>query len=1786
MLVGGGLDKFLSHSDDNNNYQAELKDLLTDDEYRSILASVNTAFYTPKEIIDGVWTAVTNMGFTSGRVLEPAMGIGNFYSAMPQNIKDTTIRDGVEIDSISARISKLLHPNANIYNKSFEDCSFKDNSYSLIIGNVPFGDISINDRKYNKHNFKIHDYFFAKSIDLLAPNGIMAFITSKGTLDKRNASLRLFMQEKASLVGAIRLPSGAFKDSAGTEVTSDVLFFQKKEKPFYEQVEWFDSLKNTEGIYLNQYFINHSEQMIGTMVKDNRYGEDSTYANCIASEEQIANLNSLYTNLINNLPKDIINKPIDEGRYEEIISDRDLPANNQVRNYSYTIIKTDDSVNKNGDIYFRQNETFVYKTDINNNKNNYKKVYDYVELKKAMRDVIDIQTVGCTEDELFEKQKVLREKFDESVKSIGYLCDLKGKNLNLFTEDIEFQLVQTLASNIDGTYVLSDIFDKQVIKPNLKNDSADTAYDALTMCLNELGHVDMKYILKMYSRDIDEVIEELKGEIYIDPVKYNYKDKLNGWVTAEEYLSGDVRGKYKVINDSFSDINYNITYLATGTYRFGKIADAILSDKMDSSIRYSSYSDFNKYMTYARDILYTYYRRVLSPFIDLDNKFSDNYFFDKNYNRDNCRNYFDKEDIEKYEKLKISAKRVNFDEFRVLFKDYIQDRFLKYSHDTEFERSIMPIFDSEAFITSLSNSEGLIKTFYEFDFISDMFDDTLEQSYFSEIFMKDDYIESIYNKLANEKFDYSFIDNELSSFVLEQFSLNKAALEKNIPEWISAKDITINIGCSWVRSSDYILFLENLLNIYMREESFEYSNIDHTFWIHNKNNYNSYESCTSTYGTNEMNAVKIFENLLNLKPIRIYDKVTINGTEKRVLNEKATALAKAKSEIIIDKFEKWIFDDEKRREYYEDYYNNNFNNIKMREFNGENLVFPGMNTQIELRPHQKNAIARIVRGGNTLLGHCVGAGKSFEIICGAMELKRLKLANKPLIVVPNHLTGQMAAEFNRLYPSANVLLTTKDDFKKDNRHAFTAKIAMSDFDAVVMGHSQFDKIVLSKERQVEFIQREIDEAVEFIEYQNQKRDMNRWSIKQVESYKTNMEKRLEKLLDADSKDDLIDFESMGIDALFIDEAHEFKNLSFTTKLSNVAGINSNGSNRAFNLYSKIQYLNELNPGRNIVFATGTPISNSMCEMFTMQRYLQMDELKHKNLNNFDEWASVFGQVSESMELTPEGNGYRPKTRFSKFVNLPEIITMFRQFADIKLADQLDLDVPELKGGKVKVMESEPSPEVKAYMDNLIERADKIHKGSVNPSVDNMLKICHDAKLLSTDIRLIDPDAYIPEEDKSSKLYKCVDEVYRIYNENSDTKGAQVIFCDMGVPGGNSVFNVYDFIKEELINKGIPADEICFVHDAKNEKAKDKMFDEVNRGIKRIIIGSTSKLGTGTNIQERLCALHEIDVPWRPSDVEQREGRIIRQGNTNKEVEIIRYVTKGTFDAYNWSIIENKQKFISQVMTSNTVTRECEDVDETVLSYAEMKAIASNNPLIKKKMEVDSEISKLKVLRKAFMDEKFTSKHKLNKVFPEQLHKYEGYIKHIKEDIKLRDENPLPADNICFYTSEGNIITERKDMGTLILGFKKELQLNIPKMIGKYRGFDVGIVKERRTDMFVDAAIEYKIIIKGNGQKHYIEASNDPVGVVTRINNAFDGFETTLSNLEKKVEQINLNIETIERDIDKEFDKEQEYQALLEEQKQLELELKVDAGDTQDTVIEDDLSSDEENNTVRSMSRTR
>ena len=1530
----GGLAMFFdeNNSDSYKAQKEELKAILTEEEYKAARSTVTDAFYTPRAVIDGIYQALERFGFKTGNILEPSMGIGNFYSGMPEHMKRNSNRYGVEIDSISGRIAKLLHPNCNIQITGIESAQLPQNFFDCVIGNVPFGEYKVNDKKFNKENFMIHDYFFAKALDLCAPGGIICFVTSKGTLDKKNGSVRKYISERAEFVGAIRLPNTTFVDSANTEVTSDIIFLKKKVVPSLIEQEFETVETNIDGIPINSYFVTNPEMLLGHMELDTqRFGAERAISYLAADEN--SDLSVDIPRAINNLPKDIFEQTIKEDEVE--IEIESIPADSSVKNYTYTVI--------DGQVYMRENSRLILQSNLNQKAK--KRIVQLCSIREIMHELIDMQMEGCLETELKECQARLNAAYDKYVGEFGFINERETKNT--FCDDVEYTLLCALEDYVDETYVKAKIFTEQTIYPNKARDSADSALEALNITVADYGYVNFENILRLYNHDFEEVINELKGEIYLNPERADEKEPYIGYEAKEEYLSGDVRKKLAV--------------------------------------------------------------------------------------------------------AKLAA-------------------------------------------------------------LSD-----------------------------------------------ERFLENVEALEAVIPKDLEASEIEVRIGANWISPEDYQKFLYEKLKVPYYSQKYcyiEYNSHINQYYIQGKNSIRTVEN-TTTYGTPRKNAVEIFEELLNMREIKVNDKVEdSNGNYKYVLNQPATMLARAKADILKEEFAEWLFVDINRRERYVKLYNERFNNIKVREYDGSFMKFPGMSPEYELKPHQKNAVARIIRGGNTLLGHVVGAGKSFEMAAGAMELRRLGLANKPMIVVPNHLTGQMAVEFLKLYPNANILLTTKKDFEKNRRKRFISKIATGDYDAIIIGHSQFEKIPISKERQTQFIEREIEIIQDYIKQAKWEQNKS-WSTKQMEKQEKQLRTKLEILANEDYKDEVITFEELGVDCLMVDEAHNYKNLSFNTKMGNVAGINPNGSIKAYDLFLKVTYINALSPGRNVVFATGTPISNTMCEMYIMQKYLQADLLKEKGLYDFDAWAANFGEVVTAMELTPEGKGYREKRRFAKFVNLPELVTMFRMVADIKTQKELPyLKVPHLVNEQFDIIESEPNEDIVACIDSFVERAKAIRDGNVDPSIDNMLKICHDAKLVSTDIRMLYPNQ---APDPQSKLYKCVDQVYKWWLETAEEKGAQVIFSDIGVPNGGKGFSVYQFIKDELVKRGIPKDEICFIHDAKNDKARSDMFQDVRNGVKRVILGSTEKMGTGTNIQTRLFALHEIDVPWRPSDVEQREGRIIRQGNEYDFVHVARYVTNGTFDAYNWNIIKNKQSFISQIFTNDEIARTCTDIDEAVLNYAEMAAIASGNPLIKEKMEVDAEVSRLQLLKRNYTSNKYRLEKDYLHILPERKKNILSMIEKVEKDIALRNSSPMfqnsenltvsenifseqdDNENIPFVmTINGVDITERKRAGQYFKGMFRKLPLDGKNVdFASFAGFTIGVSKRLVFDD-VDATIT----ISGNG-KYTINGSIDgDIGNIIRIQNGLKKLDDELDSCRNRLQEVEAAIESTRIEFEKPFSKEEELSRLL------------------------------------------
>ena len=1574
----------LSQAFDENNAgwskeYAELKELLSDEEYSAARATVNNAFYTSPEIAMCVNSALVQFGFRGGNVLEPSMGIGNFFGSMPAPMQRSKLY-GVELDSISGRIAKQLYQNANISITGFENTTYPDNFFDVVVGNVPFGDYKVFDPKYNKYNFRIHDYFLAKALDQVRPGGMVAVITTKGTLDKANPTIRKYLAERAELVGAIRLPNTAFKDNAGTEVTADILFLQKRERKIDIEPDWVHLGVTENGIAVNSYFAEHPEMMLGSMEYDTRiYGQDSRYTVCVNDDKNF-NMYEALNKAIGNIKAQMTDfeKVADEAEQTKEV----IPADPDVRNYTYTFFE--------GKLYYRENSEMVRK-EVSQTAE--ERIRSLDEIRQITRELIDIQMDGCSEEELSDKQRLLNVKYDAFVKQYGAITS--KANRTAFRDDSDYPLLCSLEEvNEDGEVKKADMFYKQTIKAKTVIDRVETAVEALNVSVNEFGYVNPAYMLSIYEPDItnakeelaeksgqtsDEVtfsddalaelrravlVEELDGLIFLNPDRYNENNPDIGWETADEYLSGNVRDKLRV-------------------------AKAMAADT----------------------------------------------------------------------------------------------------------------------------------------------------------------------------------DNPQA----ERFAGNVAALEKVQPEWIEASDIDVKIGTTWIEPLDYEQFIYELLNTPRRARAVRsqfyntgiqvhLNKMSMEWFIENKSMDKHSVAATKTYGTSRMDAYSIFEDTLNLKTVTVRDRIDDgDGRYHYEVNKNETMLAREKQNMIKEKFKEWLFAEPERRQKYVEYYNETFNNIRLREYDGSHLQFPGMNPAIELKPHQKNAVARILLGGNTLLAHCVGAGKSFEMMAACMEQKRLGLANKTIMVVPKPLIGQTASEFLRLYPSANILVATERDFEKSRRKQFVSRIATGDYDCIIMSHSQFEKIPISAERKERMLNEQIDEISYAID-EMKERNGERWTVKQMESQKKKLEEQLKSLSDESRKDDLITFEELGVDSIMVDEAHNFKNLAIFSKMNNVSGISSSGAKKSTDMQLKCQYLSEINDGRGIVFATGTPISNTMCEMYVMQLYLQKAALEEMGIYHFDSWAANFGEVTTALELTVEGSGFRFKSRFNKFTNLPELMNIFREVADVQTADMLDLDVPALRGGKPIIVESEPDWYVKQVMEDFVVRAERIRGGGVDPSVDNFLKITHEARLLGTDARLIDKDA---PNNPDGKLNKVAENVWKEYEKgNADGHiGCQLIFSDIGTPGPDKDFTIYDYLKETLIQYGIPEEEIAFIHDAKTDAQRDALFKEMRTGKKKVLIGSTDKCGTGVNVQTHLVAMHHVDCPWKPSSIEQREGRGIRQGNENEEVAIYRYVTKGTFDAYNWSLVENKQRFISQVMTSKAVSRSCEDIDEATLSYAEIKAVATGNPLIREKMEIDNDVQRLKLLKASYDNQRYGLQDNFMIKYPKLIKTATEKHANVREDVKARDKELI--DNPEFAITIGKATyTERVDGGTMMLEAISKCKTGETTAIGKFHGFELLVEKN-----FL--GINYMVL---RGKTEYkAELSTSPVGSMVKLENLFNGLHENIDFLEKKIEQYQNDLEASKTEYDKPF----AYSKELEEKlaRQCELNAQLDLENAK--AVDADLSGPEE-----------
>lgn len=1563
----------------------ELKELLTTEEYNAARATVNNAFYTSPVICSCINQALVNFGFRSGNLLEPSMGIGNFFGSLPTPIQQASLY-GVELDSISGRIAGQLYQKADITIGGFEQTSFPDNFFDVAVGNVPFGDYKLYDTKYNKYHLRIHDYFILKTLDKVRPGGIAALITTKGTMDKSNSAVRKMIAKKAELIGAVRLPDTAFKHNAGTEVTSDILFLQKREHMIEAEPDWIHLGYTDNGIAVNSYFVEHPEMMLGHMVYDSRiFGKDSGYTVCVNDETDF-NMYDALNKAVNSMQAQLTDfERIEESAGE---SENIIPAFPDVKNFTFCFV--DDK------LYFREN-SHMYRREVSASVE--KRIKGLDEIRTAARHLIDIQSKGCSEEELADGQRILNDRYDEFVRKHGSI-NSQG-NSRAFRDDSDYPLLCSLEEiDEDGNVKKADMFYKQTIRAKPEIDRVETAIEALNVSINEFGSVNIPYMLSIYQPDISDMIKnlsdeteqpadsillsdslkaelerqqmlrELEGIIFLNPVRYNENNPNAGWETADEYLSGNVRKKLR------------------------------------------------------------------------------------------------------------EAKAV--------------------TENTEL--------------------------------------------------------------LWEER---------------EMFKVNVSALTNVQPKELDASEIDVRIGTTWIEPEDYEQFLYELLKTPRRAQAVrsqhyhsgiqvKLNKLNMEWFIENKYMDKHSVAATKNYGTSRLDAYSIFESTLNLRTVTVRDRIDDgDGKYHYVVNKNETMLAREKQNQIKEAFKEWIFKDPERRQKYVSCYNETFNNTRLREYDGSSLDFPGMNPEIELKPHQKNAIARILRGGNTLLAHCVGAGKSFEMMAACMEQKRLGLANKTVMVVPKALIGQTAAEFLRLYPSANILVATERDFEKSRRKQFISRIATGDYDCIIMSHSQFEKIPISPERKKMMLDSQIEEISGAIKELKEKNG-EQWTVKQMEAQKKRLEEQIKELTEESRKDDLITFEELGIDSIMVDEAHHFKNLAIFSKINNVAGISSSGAKKSTDMQLKCQYITELNGGRGIVFATGTPVSNSMCELYVMQLYLQKQALEQMGIYHFDSWAATFGEITTALELNVEGSGFRFKSRFNKFTNLPELMNIFREVADVQTKDMLELPVPSLRDGKYIIVESEPDWYVKQVMEDFVKRAEAIRNGNVDPSVDNFLKITHEARLLGTDARLLDAAA---PNNPDGKLNKVIDNVMAEYEkaERENKIGCQLIFSDIGTPkrswteemlndnywknapeAGKTAgeFDVYNYIKTELVRRGIPKEEIAFIHDAKTDAAREALFKDMRTGKKKIMIGSTDKCGTGVNVQTHLIAMHHTDCPWKPSSIEQREGRGIRQGNENEEVAVYRYVTKGTFDAYSWSLVENKQRFISQIMTGKSVSRTCEDIDEATLSYAEIKAVATGNPLIREKMETDNEVQRLKLLKASYDSQRYSLQDNYMIRFPKLIKAAEGKLACVREDIKTRDENMIA--NAEFSVTVGSVtFTERVDGGSSMLEAVSRCRTGETTPVGTFKGFELLVEKNFMGTNY--------LVLRGKTD-YKTELSTSPVGSMVRLENLFNGLQENIDFLEKKIEQYQNDLEASKAEYEKPFAHEEELKVKLKRQYEINAQL--------------------------------
>ena len=1496
----GGLSEFFK--EDNTHY-AELKNVLSDEEYVSARESTLTAFYTPPVVIKAVYSALENMHFQTGNVLEPSCGIGNFMGLVPESMNDAKFY-GVELDSISGRIAQQLYQKNSIAVQGFENTNLPDSFFDAAIGNVPFGQFKVPDKRYDKHNFLIHDYFFARTLDKVRPGGVIAFITSKGTLDKENPNVRKYIAQRADLLGAIRLPNDTFKAAAGTEVTSDIIFLQKRDRLIDIEPDWVHLATDANGIRMNAYFVNNPEMVLGDMqMVSGPHGMESA---CIAYEN--AELGDLLRDAIQNIHAEITEFEIDDLEAED--EDLSIPADPDVRNFSFTVV--------DGKIYYRENSR-MNPVDVSTTAES--RIKGMIAIRDCVRTLIEYQTEDYPDADIKAEQEKLNRLYDDFSKKYG-LISARANN-SAFNSDSSYCLLASLeVLDDEGNFLRkADMFSKRTIKQKVTVQSVDTASEAYALSLAEKARIDMPYMSQLTGKTEQELFEDLKGVIFLNPMHISEEDGKPKYLPADEYLSGNVR-----------------------------------------------------------------------------------------------------------EKLRW-AKR---------------------------SAELYP----------------------------------------------------------------------------EDYGENVRALEAVQPVDLTASEISVRLGATWLPPEIIEEFMFELFstprycqwNIHVH-----YAQYTGEWNVEGKSYDRSNVKAHNTYGTGRVNGYKIMEETLNLRDVRIFDYVEDgSGRKTAVLNKKETAIAQGKQELIKQAFADWIWSDPERREQLTKLYNEKFNSIRPREYDGSHLNFVGINPEITLRPHQVNAIAHILYGGNTLLAHVVGAGKTFEMVAAAQESKRLGLCQKSLFVVPNHLTEQWASEYFQLYPSANILVATKKDFETKNRKKFCGRIATGDYDAVIIGHSQFEKIPMSLERQRAILQQQLDEVLDGISELKKNRGDN-FSIKQLERTKKTVRQKLDKLNDQSRKDDVVTFEELGVDRIFIDEAHYYKNLAAFTKMRNVGGISQTEAMKSSDLYMKCRYLDELTGGRGVVFATGTPISNSMVEMYTMQKYLQYSTLKRNDLLHFDAWASTFGETVTAIELSPEGTGYRAKTRFAKFYNLPELMSMFKETADIQTADMLKLPVPEAHYHSVVLKPSETQKEMVA---SLSERAERVRNKMVDSSVDNMLLITNDGRKLALDQRLMND--MLPDSE-TSKVGTCAENVFDIWQRTADRKSTQMVFCDLSTPHGDGKFNVYDDLRNKLIAKGVPAEEIAYIHTANSEAQKKELFGKVRSGQVRVLIGSTQKMGAGTNVQTKLAALHHLDCPWRPSDLQQREGRIIRQGNENKEVDIYTYVTENTFDSYLYQLVESKQKFIGQIMTSKSPVRSAEDIDETALSYAEIKALCAGNPHIKEKMDLDIDVSRLKLLKANHLSQRYSLEDQILKEFPQRIRSLEQRIEGYQADIDQRKRNTEPnEDGFSPMFMPGGTVREKKAAGDAILGLCKTMTSPDPIPIGQYRGFDM----ELSFDTF---SREYKITLI-HQLRHTVTLGSDIFGNIQRLDNTFGAFEERMAACVEQLENTRVQLENAKAEVQKPFSQEEELAA--------------------------------------------